>query len=202
MNKILVFIFLLFTSLSLSAQGEYDEEVPPSSNNEEFVGFNKKKNKEKKDLSRIRIGGTAGFGIANNQIGFNISPTVGYQVVKDRVEFGGGMVYDYYRYKDPRNVFKINTPGVSAYARLFVWEGIFIQARGVYQWAFVNDNGFKFDPIGYGNIFGGAGYQFPIGNKVFMNVGLEVNIIPFDQTIINTRSERVISPFFNIQFAL
>lgn len=201
MKKLAILMSLIAFSQMLWSQTEYDDEVP-STSEEEFVGFNKNKNKVKKDLSSIRVGGTAGFGIANNQIGFNISPTAGYQLIKDRIEVGGGMVYDFYRYKDPRNVFSVNTPGITFYARIFVWQGVFVQARAVYQWAYVNDNGFKFDPIGYGNVFGGAGYQFAISEKVFFNTGIEINIIPFDQSIINSRNERVISPFFNIQFAL
>lgn len=200
MKKLIILLGLFTFTQVLWSQTEYDQELPESTG-EEFVGFNKKNN-VKKDLSRIRIGGTAGFGIANSQLSFNISPLIGYQLVEDRIEVGAGMIYDYYRYKDPRLTFVVNTPGINTYTRIYIWEGVFAQARGVYQWAYVNDNGFKYDPIGYGNVFGGLGYQFQISEKVFFNAGLEVNIIPFDPQIINSGRPRVISPFFNIQFAL
>jgi hypothetical protein len=201
MKKLVILLSLIAFSQMLWSQTEYDDEVP-SNSEEEFVGFNKKESKVKKDLSRIRIGGTAGFGIANNQISFNISPLVGYQLVEDRIEVGAGIIYDFYRYKVPRLTFTVNTPGINTYARLYIWEGVFVQARAVYQWAYVKENGLKFDPIGYGNVFGGVGYQFQISEKVFFNTGLEINIIPFDPNIISSGRERVISPFFNIQFAL
>ena len=201
MNKILVCLFIIFSSVTVYAQNEYDNETPPSEE-EEFVGYNKKKNKSKKDLSRLRIGPSLGFALANNQIGFNISPVIGYQVVEDRLEFGAGMGYDFYRYKDPRYKFTVHTPGVIGYGRVYVWQGLFAQAKGVYNWDFVNDNGFKYDPTGYGNIFGGAGYQIKAGERFFMNIGLEINILPYDQSIIGARAERVISPFFNFQIGL
>lgn len=203
MKKLIILLSLFAFSQVLWSQTEYDDEVPESSE-EEFVGFNKKRNKPKKDLSRFRIGGTAGFGIANNQLGFSISPTLGYQLVKDRIEIGTGILYDYYRYKDNRIPIKLtqNTVGSNSYIRFYVWQGLFAQARGVYQKTYTKDKTTKYAPINLGNVFAGAGYQFEVTKKIFMNVGLEINIIPYDLTITNSRAERVISPFFMIQFAL
>ena len=200
MKKLIILLGLVAFTQALWSQTEYDDEIPETTE-EEFVGFNKK-NKVKKDLSRIRIGGTAGFGIANNELSFSYSPMIGYQLVEDRIEIGTGILYDYYRYKDPRNKLTQNTVGSNNYLRIYVWQGLFAQGRGVYQKTYTKYNNTKYAPIKLGNVFGGAGYQFEVTNKIFMNVGLEINIIPYDLSIVNSRAERVISPFFNIQFSL
>jgi hypothetical protein len=203
MKKLIILLSLFAFSQVLWSQNEYDDEVPVTSE-EEFVGFNKKKNKPKKDLSRFRIGGMAGFGLANNQLGFSISPTLGYQLIEDRLEIGTGILYDYYRYKDSRSNIKLtqNTVGSNSYVRVYVWNGLFAQARGVYQKTYAKYNNVKYAPTRLGNVFAGAGYQFEITKKIFMNVGLEINLIPYDLSIVNSRAERVLSPFFMIQFSL
>lgn len=181
-------------------QGEYDQEVPEESE-EEFVGFNKK-GKEKKDLSRIRIGGSAGFGLGNRQLGFNFSPTIAYQVVEDRIEIGTGILYDYYRYKEPAIKYTENTVGSNNYVRLYVWEGLFAQFRGVYQKTYINLNTVQLAPLRQGNVFGGVGYQYQVADKIYINIGLEINLIPYDLSVVNSRTERIISPFFQFQFSL
>ena len=201
MKKLIILLSLFAFSQALWSQTKYDDEVPETSE-DEFVGFNKKKNKTKKDLSRIRIGGTAGFGIANRQLSFSISPTVGYQIVEDRLEIGTGILYDYYRYKDSRNKLTQNTVGSNSYVRIYVWNGFFAQARGVYQKSYTSLNNTQLAPIRLGNVFAGAGYQFEVTDKIFMNVGLEINIIPYSSAPSLSQAERVISPFFMIQFAL
>lgn len=102
------YLFLILFSVSFAftyAQGDYDDELPPS-NNDEFVGFGKKeKNRKKefkKNLCKMRIGGSLGFGYYNGLLNLGISPQVGYQIVEDRLEFGGGFSYDYQRFKNSR----------------------------------------------------------------------------------------------------
>ena len=203
MMRKLLYFFMLFAFMQVSlAQGEYDNEIPQN-NEEEFVGFNKK-GKEKKDLSRIRIGGGAGFGLGANQLGFSISPTIGYQIVENRVEIGTGLLYDYYRFKDSNPGLKYveNTVGSNNYIRLYIWEGLFAQLRGVYQKTYLNLNSVSLAPLRQGNVFGGAGYQYQVGEKVFANFGLEINLIPYDSPLVNNRDTRIISPFFQFQFSL
>lgn len=212
MKKISILFLSLCLMFSVSAQNEYDDEVPQTGE-EEFVGFNKKnkKNKEEKDLSRIRIGGTAGFGAGTNQLGFNISPLVGYQVVEDRIELGGGFQYDLYR-EGIKNNYKYlqHTYGPIAYGRIYIWEGLFAQIKGVYlisnakQTNYISSSNtvitkYKDD---FFNVYGGAGYSFPIGDKAYFNLGLEINIIPFENNGLSNRKPRSVSPFFNFQFSL
>lgn len=203
MTKYLVIILFCLSFSFVHAQNEYDDEVPPS-DTEEFVGFNKKGKEKKKRLDecRLRIGGTANFGVGNGQIGFSASPTVGYMVVEDRIEIGTGILYNFYRFKDDRVPVKYveNTVGSNNYVRVFVWEGLFAQFRGVYQKTYVKLNGVSLAPIRLGNVFGGAGYQYKISERGFINFGLEINLIPYDLSVVNSRSERIISPFFQFQF--
>lgn len=210
MKKISILFLSLCLILSISAQNEYDDEVPQT-NEEEFVGFNKKnKLKEKKDLSRIRIGGTAGFGAGTNQLGFNISPLIGYQVVEDRIELGGGFQYDLYR-EGIKNNYKYlqHTYGPTAYGRVYIWEGLFAQVRAVYLVSNAKQTDFNYNPNriskykdDFFNVYGGAGYAFPIGNNAYFNLGLEINIIPFENNGLSNRRPRSVSPFFNIMFSL
>lgn len=187
----------MFISLGLS-QNEYDGQIPET-NSEEFVGFNKK-NKDKKDLSRIKIGGSAGFGFANQTISLNISPLIGYQIVKDRLEIGTGIYYEYFKYNDRRFGYHFNTVGPNSYLRVYVWGGVFVQARGVYLVNYgksVNGTKVRYD---FGNVYGGAGYSIPLGERATMNVGLEINLIEYSPSYSNTK--RIISPFFNFQYSL
>ena len=100
MIKHLLILVIMFGFTFVQAQNEYDDEVPQAYT-EEFVGFNKKGKEIKKrlDQCRLRVGGAAGFLIRNSELGFNISPIVGYQVVEDRLEVGGGISYDFYRFR-------------------------------------------------------------------------------------------------------
>lgn len=199
MIKHLLILLIMFGFTFVQAQNEYDDEVPPA-DTEEFVGFNKKGKEKKKrlDQCRLRVGGAAGFLIRNSELGFNISPIVGYQVVEDRLEVGGGISYDFYRFRAPK--YTENTVGGSLYLRAYVWEGLFAQFKGVVQKTYIEQNQTALAAIRQENIFGGVGYQYRIADRAFMNFGLEINLIPYDLRIVASRAERVISPFFQFQF--
>ena len=202
MKKISILLFSLCLVFNISAQNEYDDEVPQT-DEEEFVGFNKKnKNRQKKDLSRIKIGGTMGFGLANNQLSFNISPMIGYQIIEDRLEVGTGIIYGFYRYKtnNPSYKYTENTIGTNNYLRVYVWSGLFAQLRGEYKKIYAKDSNNMKAELKLGNIYGGAGYSIPIGDRAAMNLGLEINLIEYDPNISNYK--RVLSPFFNFQYSL
>jgi len=198
MIKHLLILLIMFGFTFVQAQNEYDDEVPPA-DTEEFVGFNKKGKEKKKrlDQCRLRVGGAAGFLIGNGELGFNISPIVGYQVVEDRLEVGGGISYDFYRFREPGLKYTENTVGGSIYLRAYVWEGLFAQFKGVVQKTYIEQNQ---TAIRQENIFGGVGYQYPIADRAFMNFGLEINLIPYDLSIANSKGKRIPSPFFQFQF--
>lgn len=199
MKRFAIVIVTLLFVVSLTAQGDYDNEMPPNED-QEFVGFNKKE-KEKKDLSRLRLGGTAGLGFANNSLGFNISPLLSYQVVEDRIEIGTGIIYDYFRYKDRFDKYIVNTIGSNSMIRFYIWEGVFAQGRYVIQKSYPVWNGTKYQGEVFQNFFAGGGYQIAVAEKAFVNLGLEINIIPYETTAVSNRPPRVISPFINFQFA-
>lgn len=171
----------------LSAQNEYDDKLPPSTENEDFVGFNKKaKQKEKKDLSRIRLGGD--FGLSFTEFAFfaELSPLVGYQVIENRLELGGGFIYQYTNVRMPFQTFsgqvffpaKINILGGRTYARLYIWEGIFVQTEGL----LINYRERPKDTdelikLSLSNMLGGAGYTFhQPGSKFYGNIAVLTNL--------------------------
>lgn len=207
------YFFLIIFSLSfvsVLAQDDYDKELPPSKN-EEFIGFGKKekfkKNKPIKDLSRIRIGGSVGLGFYDGLFNIGLSPLVGYQVVEDRLELGGGFTYDYLRYKNNLYIYNQHTIGPVAYIRGYIWKGLFAQVRGVYQKSYANQLNRQTkiklkaeDDLG--NVYAAVGYSLPMGSKVFFNIGLEVNLIAYDLSRVNASAKRVFTPFMNIQFSL
>lgn len=198
MKKVLLlFACTCIFSLAFN-QTEYDDEVP-AENQEQFVGYNKK-NKKDKDLSRILIGGSANFSFSNNTFFLAFSPLVGYQVVKDRLELGGGAMYQYVKYSDRRYGYDVNTIGPNAYAKLYVWNQLFVQGRCVYLKNYGKTiSGLKFEG-NFWNVFAGAGYSVDFSEKAKMNIGLEINLLEYDPRYSNAK--RVISPFFNFQYRL
>ncbi|MFT6686792.1 MAG: hypothetical protein ACJAVH_002065, partial [Bacteroidia bacterium] len=76
------------------------------------------------------------------------------------------------------------------------------QFRGVYQKTYINLNTVQLAPLRQGNVFGGVGYQYQVADKIYINIGLEINLIPYDLSVVNSRTERIISPFFQFQFSL
>lgn len=205
------FLFLFLLGLAFTyAQGDYDNDLPPSKN-DEFVGFGKKeklkKNEKNRDLSRIRIGGSIGLGFYDGLFNVGLSPLVGYQVVENRLELGGGFTYDYLRYKNNTYTYNQHTIGPVAYIRGYVWKGLFAQLRGVYQKSYASQvnrqNNIKQKAEdGLGNVYAAIGYSIPMGSRAYFNVGLEINLIAYDLSRVNAGAQRVISPFMNIQFSL
>lgn len=195
-NAIKLFVFLcLSLSSSIYAQGDYDEELPPSEQDDEFVGFSKKKKKEKtnieKDLSRIRIGGDFGLSFTNFAFFAEVSPLASYMVVEDILELGGGMIF---QHNNIRRAFissngfiyepaVINIYGGRIYARVYIWDGIHAQIEPM----LINYRERKKDvppnqndliTLTIGNVLAGGGYTFghPEG-KFLTNLALMTNLI-------------------------
>jgi len=183
------FILLLvsFVFTQTIAQNEYDDKLPPSTENEDFVGFNKKgKQKEMKDLSRIRIGGD--FGLAFTEFAFfaEISPLVGYQVVENRLELGGGFIYQHTNVRRAFQTFggqvffpaKINILGGRTYARLYIWEGIFAQAEGLLiNYREKPKDTDELIKLSLSNMLVGGGYTFhQKGSRFYSNIAVLTNV--------------------------
>ena len=99
---------LLMIGLNVSAQEVYTSSgKPPGVKQKEME--RRKRDKEKGfDASRIIVGGTLGFGMADKVIAFSISPMVGYRIT-DKLAAGVGFGYQYYKQKDYFELVNYNT---------------------------------------------------------------------------------------------
>lgn len=172
-----IFLFLLlFISNTLFAQNsdnEYGEE--PDEEIETFKGLEDKK--KKIDLSRFRVGGDFGFSFGGQGVFFaEVSPTIGYQIIKDRLEVGPGLIY---QHLSQAKIYSENNVGGQAYIRGYIWQGIFAQIDGF----LVNFNARDIQrnlkaSFTYGNGFVGAGYAFNHANApIYFSISIKTNLL-------------------------
>lgn len=146
--SVILFLFCLQVGFSQDTDNEYAEDV------DSFEGL--KEEKKKADLSRIRIGGDFGLGFGNNAVFAEISPIVGYQVIRDRLELGPGLIY---QHESRAKTYAVNNIGGQAYIRGYLWEGLFLQVDGFlvnFNYKDIANN--RKANFTYGNGFVGAGY--------------------------------------------
>ena len=192
MKKIVLIIFLFSLNYSLFSQEE-DNEYSDSKNTE-FKGM--KNEKKKLDLSRIRVGGDFGLGFSVNTFFAEVSPIIGYQVIRHRLEGGLGLVY---QHQSRAKTYTINNIGGQAYIRGYIFSGIFAQIDG-FLVNFNSNN--KLNQVKnsftYGNGFVGVGYAFNHENAPFyMSISVKTNIIKD-----NVYTSRLIIPKIGFQFRL
>lgn len=157
MKKIFI-IFLLLFSIQISfAQKNDDNEYATDDEVEEFEGL--KDEKKKLDLSRFRVGGDFGFSLGGQGVvAAEVSPIIGYQIIRDRLEIGPGLVY---QHLSQAKVYAENNVGGQAYLRGYIWQGIFVQVDGFlvnFNYKYIGTN--RTGSFTYGNGFVGAGYAF------------------------------------------
>lgn len=174
MKKILFLLVFFYSSQLSFAQNTPDNEYPDD-DIESFEGL--KEEKKKIDLSRFRVGGDFGFSIGGQGIvAAEISPLIGYQIIRDRLEIGPGLIY---QHLSQAKVYAENNVGGQAYLRGYIWEGIFIQVDGF----LVNFN-YKYlgttrkGSFSYGNGFVGAGYAFNHKEAPFyISLSIKTNMV-------------------------
>lgn len=186
MKKSLLLLLAIFFAFGAFAQDDdYDTELPDTQD-EEFVGFNKKK-KDKNRTKRWRLGGDFGFSATEFLINTEISPLLGYQIIEDRLEVGGGIVYQYTNIRrtfislPSGNTFvpaKINVLGGRNYARAYVWEGLYLQLEGI----LINYRERPKDvdrliKLTIGNALAGVGYKLDIADNIHTNFSVSTNLI-------------------------
>ena len=175
MNKklfsILVFLLTINISYSQSGDNEYSEEDEIT----DFEGI-KDNDKDKIDLSKLRIGGDIGFGLGNGQLFAEFSPTIGYQIIEDRLEIGPGLVY---QHLSEVNQYALNNIGGQAYIRAYVFDGFYAQIDGLLVNS--NVNYLKSNSVSsftYGNGFIGAGYALNHkDSEIYLTVSVKTNIM-------------------------
>lgn len=194
----LLLLFILFSSAShkLMAQEEvYDKPVEirdTLSENKNNTSKDKKLNlqkddaqtaleKKKEKLNRLRIGGNFGLQFGSYTY-INISPTVGYLVAKNHLELGGGpiFIYQHYRYSNYYS-FSFFVAGVDAYARGFLYKGLYLEARydPVNKPSYYNTN----RRLWVHHLLLGAGYAAPIGKIGVFNISLLYNVLNNNESI-------------------
>lgn len=149
--------------------------------------------KKKEKLNRLRIGGNFGLQFGNYTY-INLSPTVGYMLAKNRLELGGGPIFIYqrFRYSNIFGNYSINlfVYGADAYARGFLYKGLFLEAR----YDIVNKTSY-FDlskKVWVNHLLLGAGYAAPIGKIGVFNISVLYNVLDNRESIYQgTFSDRV-----------
>lgn len=137
--------------------------------------------KKKEMLNRLRIGGNFGLQFGNYTY-INISPTIGYMVVKNRLELGAGPILIYQRYRYYSNyAVSFFVAGADAYARGFLYKGLYLEARfdPVNKPSYYNIN----KRIWVQHLLLGAGYAAPIGKIGVFNISLLYNVLNNDESI-------------------
>lgn len=198
MKKYHLFLFsilLFLTSYLLFAQEEvYDkpaqitDTLDASDNKHEDSKVKQQKDdaltaleKKKETLNRLRIGGNFGLQFGSYTY-VNISPTVGYMVVKNRLELGAGPIFIYQRYRYSSSyALSFFVYGADAYARGFLYKGLYLEAR--------------YDPVSKPSYYNldkrlwvhhlllGAGYAAPIGKIGVFNISLLYNVLDNNESI-------------------
>ncbi len=208
----ILIILLCFSGYKLQAQEEVYErpaviidtlkEDKPSSKNEKtkqqkddaLTALEKRKEK----LNRLRIGGNFGLQFGNYTY-VNISPTVGYMVIKNRLELGAGPIFIYERYRFS-NTYSVHffVYGPDIYARGFLYKGLFLEAR----YDLVNKPSyFNLDRrLWVNHLLLGAGYAAPIGKIGVINVSLLYNVLNNDESIYRGTFSDKIPLIVNIGF--
>ncbi len=200
----LFFLLMAFSGFKLMAQEEVYEkpmEIIDTLGSGSDTPGNKKTQKEKEDartalekrkdkLNRLRLGGNFGLQFGNYTY-INISPTAGYMAVKDRLELGGGPIFIYQRFRySNRYSYSFFVYGLDAYARGFLYKGLFLEAR--------------YDPVNKPSYYNvdrrlwvhhlllGAGYAAPVGKIGVINISMLYNVLNNSESIYRgTFSDRV-----------
>ncbi|MDB5227183.1 MAG: hypothetical protein JWN78_1376 [Bacteroidota bacterium] len=203
MNKITLlffFTFFLFCGKELFAQDEvYEpgiirdtvESTAPTSKKEQKMQDKKDQKvkddaktdleKKKEKLQRLRIGGS--FGLQFGTFTYiNISPTIGYMAIKDRLEVGAGPIFIYERYKySSLDKISFFVYGPDIYTRGYLWKGIYLEAR----YDLVNKPSYyDFNrKIWVNHLLLGAGYAAPIGKIGTFNISALFNVLNNNESI-------------------
>jgi hypothetical protein len=208
MKQTFLFILLNFVIISFSlAQEEiYDnsnknnnrietsEELPKDDNttirnnkrtNNNEIEEDEKENEEestkKFDPSKLRIGGNFGLQFGSYTY-VNLSPTVGYLFLKDRLQLGAGPIFIYQSIRYTNNFRqKSFVYGADIYARGYVWKGVYLQA----QYDLVNkESYYNFGQrLNVHHLLLGGGYAQPIGNAASFYISMLYNVINNDESV-------------------
>lgn len=131
--------------------------------------------KRKETLNRLRIGGNLGFQFGSYTY-VNLSPTVGYMVVKNRLELGAGPIFIYQRVRNSSyGAVSFFVYGTDVYARGFLYKGLYLEAR----YDAINKSSYYYlnRRLWVHHLLLGAGYAAPIGKIGVINASVLYNVL-------------------------
>lgn len=205
MKSAILFLSVLFcTSLSLKAQEEIyqpttirdtviateNSSTPDDNVKKKEQSTDKKvqdedaRTKEEKKLDRmrhLRFGGNFGLQFGSYTY-INISPTVGYLYLKDRLETGGGPIFIYERYRFSNTVsYNFFVTGMNVYTRGYIFRGLYAMAQFdlINKPSYVTYN----KRVTVPHFLIGAGYSVPMGKVGFFNIQAMFSVINNSETI-------------------
>ena len=186
-------MLLIAAGFSVSAQEVYTSSGKPPGVKQKEMQRKQKERERGFDINRLIVGGTLGFGMADNVIAFSVSPVVGYRIT-DKLAAGIGFGYQYFREKDALLLtdlhgkttyfdFKASMISANVWARYLVLERLFVHAA--YEHNFFSYSDYRYNQSGTGEIetykvnldvpsvLVGIGYRQPIsGNASIYIMGL------------------------------
>ncbi len=130
-------------------------------------------------FGRLRVGGGIGFGFGSDVTFFSVAPQVSY-IIKNIVEPGVTVRYQYSRDRFPEPDVKWNTFGSSLFVRLFPIRSLFFLVEGELINTGFKQGDFQSGRTNYGNLFLGGGYLFGFGRGAFAGVSIKVNVFRND----------------------
>ncbi len=138
--------------------------------------------KKKELLNRIRVG----LGNINIQIGaitfISIAPTIGYMVIKNRLELGLGPILMYQRIRYTNGFTQSAfVYGGDLYAKGYLYKGLFLQAR--YDIVNKPSNVDLNRRLNVHHLLLGAGYTQAMGKVGFFNASVLFNVIRSNESI-------------------
>lgn len=111
----------------------------------------------------------------------DISPIVFFRPI-ERLQFGTGFIYQYINDRRFRPPYKSNLIGGRTFGRVFVWDNLFVQLEynvinGDFFEVYNSTTGTYEDfRATYHTMFGGGGYNVPIGENSFLSLMVLVNL--------------------------
>lgn len=181
--KRIIIVLLICAGFTASAQEVYTSSGKPPGQKRKELERKKKKNEKGFQSSRLIVGGTIGFGMADKVLAFNIAPIIGYRIT-DKFAAGIGFGYQYYKQDDAIYLedlngnrsyydFRANMISASVWTRYLILQKLFAHAE--YEHNFFSFDDYRYDRQGNGTIetykqkldvpsvLLGIGYRQPIG---------------------------------------
>lgn len=163
------------------AQPEQPAKTKKQDNKKQIEDAMTKAEKRANILQHLRVGGNFGLQFGSYTY-INISPTLGYVFLKDRLEVGGGPIFIYERFKYSSTLaYNYFVTGMDAYAKGYIFKGLY----GMAQFDLINKPSyFNYDTrVNVPHFLIGAGYSVPMGRIGYFNIQALFSVINNNETI-------------------